>query len=129
MPIFTQQHKDVVVEAITGSGKTLAFVVPILEILLKRNRSEKFKKHDIGALIIAPTRELAQQTFDVLNLFINDLGVFTSILFVGGNSISEDLKKFEQNGANVLVATVGRLEDLLTRQNATFIQKHLKSLV
>ena len=45
IPIFAVKHKDVVVEAITGSGKTLAFVIPIFEILLKRE--EKLKKHDV----------------------------------------------------------------------------------
>ncbi|CAF0834877.1 unnamed protein product [Brachionus calyciflorus] len=128
VPIFTQQHKDVVVEAVTGSGKTLSFVVPILEILLKRNKNDKLKKHDIGALIISPTRELAQQIFDVVNQFLTDLGLFSSILFVGGNSISDDLKNFESNGANIIVATVGRLEDLLTRQNSALLKKNLKSL-
>lgn len=118
-----------VVEAVTGSGKTLSFVVPILEILLKRNKNEKFKKNDIGALVIAPTRELAQQTYDVINLFLEALGLFKSILFVGGNSISEDLKKFDQEGGNIVVATVGRFEDLLTRQNSSLMKKSLKSLV
>lgn len=47
-----------------GSGKTLAFLVPLLEIL--KRRDEKWNKHEIGALIISPTRELALQTKDVL---------------------------------------------------------------
>ena len=64
IPIFVNQHKDVVVEAITGSGKTLAFVIPIIEIIQKKSGS--LKKHDIAALIISPTRELAQQIFDVI---------------------------------------------------------------
>lgn len=128
IPIFTQQHKDVVVEAVTGSGKTLSFVVPIIEIMLKRNQNEKFKKHDIGALILSPTRELAQQIFEVVNIFISNIGIFNSTLFVGGNSVSEDLKNFETNGANIVVATVGRFDDLLTRQNSLLLRKHLKSL-
>lgn len=62
--------KDVAVEAVTGSGKTLAFLIPLLEMLKKRGESEKWKKHEIGAIIISPTRELAVQTNDVLKQLI-----------------------------------------------------------
>jgi ATP-dependent RNA helicase DDX55/SPB4 len=53
IPLF-MKHKDVVVEAVTGSGKTLAFVIPILERLVRTER--KLRKHEIGALVISPTR-------------------------------------------------------------------------
>lgn len=46
-------------EAVTGSGKTLAFVVPIIEIL--KRRETQLRKHDVGALVLLPTRELANQ--------------------------------------------------------------------
>ena len=52
-------HKDVAAEAVTGSGKTLAFVIPLFEILLRLE--EPLRPHDVGALIITPTRELATQ--------------------------------------------------------------------
>ncbi|KNC73101.1 hypothetical protein SARC_14341, partial [Sphaeroforma arctica JP610] len=58
IPLFTT-NKDVIVEAVTGSGKTLAFVIPIIEIIKKR--AQPLQKHDVGALIILPTRELATQ--------------------------------------------------------------------
>jgi len=48
------KNKDVVVEAVTGSGKTLAFVIPILERLIRRDI--KFKRNEVGALVISPTR-------------------------------------------------------------------------
>jgi ATP-dependent RNA helicase DDX55/SPB4 len=47
------KNKDVAAEAITGSGKTLAFVIPILEMLEKK---KTISKHEIGAVIITPTR-------------------------------------------------------------------------
>lgn len=53
IPLFLKK-KDVVAEAVTGSGKTLAFVVPIVEILLSRD--EPLKPHEVGAIIIEPTR-------------------------------------------------------------------------
>ena len=53
IPLFLK-NKDVCVEATTGSGKTLAFGIPVFEILARSDT--KLKRHDIGALIIAPTR-------------------------------------------------------------------------
>lgn len=58
IPLFLS-HKDVVVQASTGSGKTLSFVIPIIELLLRRK--EPLRKHQVGAIVISPTRELAQQ--------------------------------------------------------------------
>ncbi|MCJ1398481.1 ATP-dependent rRNA helicase spb4 [Xylographa trunciseda] len=63
IPLF-MGHKDVVVEAVTGSGKTLAFLIPVVERLLRLE--EPIKKHHVGAIIVAPTRELATQINGVL---------------------------------------------------------------
>lgn len=62
IPLFLA-HKDVVVEAVTGSGKTLSFLIPLVERLL---RSERTKKHHVAAIVISPTRELATQIHNVL---------------------------------------------------------------
>ena len=58
IPLFCG-FKDVAVDACTGSGKTLAFVLPIVEKL--RRLEERLLKHQVGAIIISPTRELAKQ--------------------------------------------------------------------
>lgn len=68
IPLFLS-HKDVVVEAVTGSGKTLAFVLPALEMLLRR--ATKLKKDQIGVLILSPTRELAEQIHKVVQSFLD----------------------------------------------------------
>lgn len=52
----------------TGSGKTLAFVIPVVEILLRRD--PPLRHTEPGAIIVSPTRELAQQTFDILARFV-----------------------------------------------------------
>lgn len=57
--------KDVVAEAVTGSGKTLAFVVPMLEMLLKKEKDSPLRKDFVYAVIISPTRELATQIYKV----------------------------------------------------------------
>lgn len=62
--------KDVVAEAVTGSGKTLAFVVPMLEMLIKKEKEAPLRKDFVYAVIISPTRELAIQIYKVLHIFI-----------------------------------------------------------
>lgn len=106
-------YKDVAAEAVTGSGKTLAFVIPIIQIL--KQLEIPLKKHDIGAIIISPTRELATQIHEVIEKFLVHVPEITSMLAVGGSFVGEDIQAFLKNGAHILVATPGRLEDLFSR--------------
>ena len=114
IPLF-MAHKDVVAEAVTGSGKTLAFLVPLLEILLRRETP--LGKRGVGAIVVSPTRELATQTYDVLNEFREEIQSFSTLLTIGGCDPTVDLEKFREQGGNVLVATPGRLEDMLKRSS------------
>ncbi|XP_008055536.1 ATP-dependent RNA helicase DDX55 isoform X2 [Carlito syrichta] len=113
IPLF-MRNKDVAAEAVTGSGKTLAFVIPILEILLRRE--EKLKKRQVGAIIITPTRELAIQIDEVLSHFTKHFPQFSQILWIGGRNPGEDVERFMQQGGNIIVATPGRLEDMFRRK-------------
>ncbi|TNM92119.1 hypothetical protein fugu_019131 [Takifugu bimaculatus] len=113
IPLF-MSNKDVAAEAVTGSGKTLAFVIPIIELLLKRE--EKLKKMQVGALVITPTRELALQISEVMQQFIQKFPQFTQILLIGGSNPIEDVEKFKDQGANIVIATPGRLEDMFKRK-------------
>uniref|UniRef100_A0A2K6EPU6 ATP-dependent RNA helicase n=1 Tax=Propithecus coquereli TaxID=379532 RepID=A0A2K6EPU6_PROCO len=113
IPLF-MKNKDVAAEAVTGSGKTLAFVIPILEILLRRE--EKLKKSQVGAIIITPTRELAIQIDEVLAHFTKHFPQFSQILWIGGRNPGEDVERFKQQGGNIVVATPGRLEDMFRRK-------------
>lgn len=110
------QNKDVAAEAVTGSGKTLAFVIPVIEQLLKRE--PKLKMNDVGAIIISPTRELAFQIHEVLNDFLKDIGLLSSILICGGSvNLQKAADEFNEKGANVIVSTPGRLNDLLNKKD------------
>uniref|UniRef100_A0A8C3X2I6 ATP-dependent RNA helicase n=1 Tax=Catagonus wagneri TaxID=51154 RepID=A0A8C3X2I6_9CETA len=113
IPLF-MKNKDVAAEAVTGSGKTLAFVIPILEILLRRE--EKLKKSQVGAIIITPTRELAVQIDEVLSRFTKPFPQFSQILWIGGTNPGEDVARFKEHGGNIIVATPGRLEDMFRRK-------------
>lgn len=108
-------YKDVAVDAATGSGKTLAFVVPLVEIL--RRGSTPPKPHQVLGIIISPTRELSSQIFHVAQPFISTLSNVKPILLVGGAEVKSDMKKIEEEGANLLIGTPGRLYDIMDRMD------------
>ncbi|XP_072227835.1 ATP-dependent RNA helicase DDX55 [Leuresthes tenuis] len=114
IPLF-MSNKDVAAEAVTGSGKTLAFLIPVIELLLKRE--EKLKKMQVGALVITPTRELALQISEVMEKFLEKFPQFTQIVLIGGSNPVEDVEKFKNQGANIVIATPGRLEDMFRRKS------------
>ncbi|XP_045699232.1 ATP-dependent RNA helicase DDX55 isoform X2 [Phyllostomus hastatus] len=113
IPLFLR-NKDVAAEAVTGSGKTLAFVIPILEILLRRE--EQLRKRQVGAIVITPTRELAVQIDEVLSHFTKPFPQFSQILWIGGRNPADDVARFKEHGGNIVVATPGRLEDMFRRK-------------
>ncbi|CAL9111642.1 unnamed protein product [Musa acuminata var. zebrina] len=106
-------HKDVAVDAATGSGKTLAFVVPFVEIL--RRYPSPPKPHQVMGMIISPTRELSSQIYHVAQPFFSTVQNLKSILLVGGLDIRTDIRKIENEGANILVGTPGKLHDIMER--------------
>ncbi len=106
----------------------------MLEMLLKKHIKEnQFDKYHIHSLIISPTRELAQQTFDITNEFIqsfNDQQHFSCIKFVGGTKHESDIEEFQTNGGTIVIATPGRFEELLKIKTKSFnLNANLKSLV
>ncbi|OUD10251.1 DEAD/DEAH box helicase [Marivivens niveibacter] len=107
--------KDVMGLAQTGTGKTAAFGLPMLDALLKNGTKNKPKT--ARALILAPTRELAKQIADSLAAFSKDTHLKT-VLVVGGAGISGQARRLEK-GTAVLVATPGRLLDLIDRGAVT----------
>lgn len=120
--------KDVAAEAVTGSGKTLAFIVPMLEILLKRD--DPWKKTETGVIVISPTRELATQTSEVLTQFLNEppFSGLNQRLLVGGNPVEDDIEIIRKKGAQILICTPGRLQDLLERKGELNMAGRVKSL-
>ena len=68
-------------------------------------------------MIISPTRELASQIYHVAQPFISTLANVKSMLLVGGVEVKADMKKIEEEGANVLIGTPGRLHDIMNRMD------------
>ncbi|MEE9272066.1 MAG: DEAD/DEAH box helicase [Robiginitomaculum sp.] len=100
--------KDIIGLAQTGTGKTAAFALPMLDRL---GHIDTGKKRQIRALILTPTRELAQQIDKAVRNYGENLST-KSTCVVGGISLKRQIKPLKQ-GIDVLVATPGRLEDIL----------------
>ena len=107
--------KDVLATAQTGTGKTLAFLIPVIEKLLKQS------KPGIAALVLVPTRELAMQVAAQYNLLRGKLPA--AALVCGGLPERAQLMAI-RNGARLMVATPGRLQDYLDRQQVQFTALH-----
>jgi ATP-dependent RNA helicase DBP3 len=105
--------RDVVGIAETGSGKTLSFGVPGMNILANLRPPPKNAKGKgaIAMIVLAPTRELAQQSFDTLVKLGSGLGINAVALF-GGMPRNDQIFKLRQDGVRIVVGTPGRTLDL-----------------
>ena len=101
----------------TGSGKTAAFVLPLLD---KLQQTKPAKGRPIRVLCLAPTRELAQQIDDNVGSFIGELPLRHAVIY-GGVPINQQIRKIG-NGVDFLIATPGRLIDLLAQKNLDLSQ-------
>lgn len=136
IPLF-RRNTDVVVEAVTGSGKTLAFLIPVIDKILRSEESRKL--HNVTGVIVSPTRELASQIYDVLTKQIlpfhqpsahslsilkddddtkrsagSEPLVVPQLLVAGTTKPRADLSYFVRKSPNLLIATPGRLAELLS---------------
>src|SRR4051812_37671441 len=110
---------DILATAQTGTGKTLAFLIPIIERMLAN------KHVGVNALVLVPTRELAMQIIEQYNM-LRGTKLKPAAQVVGGLSEKAQIQAIK-NGANLVVATPGRLEDLLDRR--LIDPSHLHTLV
>ncbi|MCS6192944.1 DEAD/DEAH box helicase [Shewanella baltica] len=105
--------RDVLAGANTGSGKTAAFAVPLLQQLVEAKTDDKTGAY-VRCLVLVPTRELAQQVADSFLSYASHLnGKLKIVAAFGGVSVNAQMQSLRV-GADVLVATPGRLLDLLS---------------
>lgn len=104
-------NKDILGLAQTGTGKTAAFSIPIIQQLYKNK--EKGRKRQIRALILTPTRELAIQINDCLKDYTQYTGIRHTVIY-GGIKQNSQVNNL-QIGVDILVATPGRLLDLMNQ--------------
>jgi ATP-dependent RNA helicase RhlE len=121
IPVLLQKH-DIIACAQTGTGKTAAYLLPTMHHILKAGT-----RH-LNALIIAPTRELAMQIDQQIEGMGYFCGVSSMPVYGGGDGITwEQQKRALKQGADIIIATPGRLIALLQAGDIDF--KHLQHLI
>lgn len=108
IPLLLVGNRDYIGLAQTGTGKTAAFGLPLLELVDESSTATQ-------ALILAPTRELGLQIVSDLEDFTEKFKKLNIVAIYGGASISEQIRKVKR-GAQIIVATPGRLIDMLGRK-------------
>ncbi|MBM7453206.1 ATP-dependent RNA helicase RhlE [Acholeplasma morum] len=116
--------KDLLASAQTGTGKTAAFAIPIIQQISGFDRRIYQKQH-IHALILAPTRELAEQIKDNFRYYSENLSLNTEVIYGGVSQKNQE--KALNRGVEVLIATPGRLLDLMDQGLITL--QHVKYFV
>ncbi len=107
---YLLHHNDLLGSAQTGTGKTAAFAIPIIQHIYN-DRKDSHSKRKIKALVVTPTRELAIQIADNFTAYAKYTGLRNTVIF-GGVKQASQVAKLKQ-GVDVLVATPGRLLDLM----------------
>ena len=115
------QGRDVMGAAQTGTGKTAAFSLPLLQRMLKHeNSSTSPARHPVRALVLLPTRELADQVAQQIKLYAKYTQLRSTVVFGGIDMKPQTLEL--KKGVEVLVATPGRLLDHIEAKNAVLNQ-------
>ena len=113
--------KDVMGAAQTGTGKTAAFSLPLLQKLMRHeNASTSPARHPVRALVLLPTRELADQVAQQIKLYAQYTQLRSAVVF-GGMDMKPQTAELKR-GVEVLVATPGRLLDHIEAKNAVLNQ-------
>jgi superfamily II DNA/RNA helicase len=103
---FALQGRDILGSARTGTGKTAAFSIPMIERLMRDDQSM--------ALVLAPTRELAAQTLDVVHKLTQNNRDLGTALLIGGDSMGKQFEQLRRN-PRIIIGTPGRINDHLRR--------------
>jgi ATP-dependent RNA helicase DeaD len=108
IPILLEQDTDLVALAQTGTGKTAAFGFPMIQKIQAESRTTQ-------GLILSPTRELCLQITNELKLYSKYVKGLNTVAIYGGASISEQANQIKR-GAQIVVATPGRMKDMIGRR-------------
>jgi len=107
IPLLLEKDTDIVALAQTGTGKTAAFGFPLIQKIDPENRNTQ-------ALILSPTRELCLQITNEIKLYSKYIKGINTVAVYGGASITEQAKDIKR-GAQIIVATPGRMQDMINR--------------
>jgi len=104
--------KDILASAQTGTGKTAAFAIPIIQLLNKQDIQQGYNKN-IKALVLAPTRELAEQIKESFRTYSRGMGLKIEVIYGGVSQRNQETAL--NKGVDILIATPGRLIDLMNQ--------------
>ncbi|KAF2518645.1 DEAD/DEAH box helicase [Flavobacterium salilacus subsp. salilacus] len=107
IPLLLEKDTDIVALAQTGTGKTAAFGFPLIQKIDPENRNTQ-------ALILSPTRELCLQITNEIKLYAKYVKGIHTVAVYGGASITEQAREVKR-GAQIIVATPGRMQDMINR--------------
>ncbi|WP_417354253.1 DEAD/DEAH box helicase [Flavobacterium sp.] len=107
IPLLLEKDTDIVALAQTGTGKTAAFGFPLIQKIDAENKNTQ-------ALILSPTRELCLQITNEIKLYSKYVKGLNTVAVYGGASITEQAKEIRR-GAQIIVATPGRMQDMINR--------------
>jgi ATP-dependent RNA helicase DeaD len=110
IPLILKNHADIVSLAQTGTGKTAAFGLPLVQLIDPKSRQTQ-------GLVLCPTRELCMQVSRDLESFSRHIQGVNIVAIYGGASIEQQMRELRR-GAQIIVATPGRLRDMLRRKMA-----------
>ena len=114
--------RDIMGAAQTGTGKTAAFTIPLLQKMLRHeNASMSPARHPVRALVLAPTRELADQVANSVKTYAKHTKLRSTVVF-GGIDMKPQTLQCCKGGVEVLIATPGRLLDHIEAKNAILNQ-------
>lgn len=133
IPLALQQKRDIIAKAATGSGKTLSYLIPVIQTILdyKKNESEadfSTESNTLG-IILVPTRELAQQVFNVLEKMILYCSKDIRALNVSAELPSSVMDALLLERPEIIIATPGKLTSLLDTKINSISLDNLKFLV
>lgn len=130
---------DIIAQAKTGTGKTVAFLLPVLQNIIKEDphlaesfrggrRGPRTTADDIRALIISPTRELAEQIAEEAKKMCRNTSIIVQTA-VGGTQKRAGMRAIQREGCHILVGTPGRLQDILSDPDSRVEAPDLSALV
>ena len=131
IPLALEKKRDIIAKASTGSGKTLAYLIPVIQTILdyKNSSGSDSQENETLGIIMVPTRDLAQQVSSVLEKMVMYCSRDINYLNVSSDMSNSVLSTLLLQHPEIIVATPGRLKDLLETKIDAISLENLKFLV
>lgn len=130
IPLALQQKRDIIAKAATGSGKTLAYLIPVIETILEYKKTiDNGEENGTLGIILVPTRELAQQVYNVLEKLVLYCSKDIRTLNISSDMSDSVLSTLLMDQPEIIVGTPGKLLDLLQTKINSISLNELKFLV